>query len=249
MQVSPTTPGLYGSEHATLQERRWGREVDFFAPDACRLTQADWDHNMGRTFEARKVDTPKPHLVPPGPPLTKIRLTDLRRVVFRQRNFKAHPQDTLPPEMWKILARFDPGFLKTVDDTTQLLLSSQEHAPLRHFGLSHRPGLAGFHAPLTQTTGSVSLCLRRGCRDKTRGCCGSGTQHPSKMPTSRFVLPVQTSEMSEELSQTSHTNGKAASGRNAEGTRSKHPPQPARQHDTENTWRWRLENYKGYEAV
>ena len=45
-------------------------------------------------------------------------MTDLRRARLRQRNFKAHPQDTLLPEVWKNLARFLPGFLKTMDDAT-----------------------------------------------------------------------------------------------------------------------------------
>ena len=62
----------------------------FFAlPDACRLTRSDWDHYMGATFEAQKVDTPKAHVAPPGSPLTKIRLADLRRALLRQRNFNA----------------------------------------------------------------------------------------------------------------------------------------------------------------
>ena len=70
---------------------------------------------MATTFEAQKVDTPGKltwrHV-------TKIRLADLRRALLQQRNFKAHPQDTLPPEIWKILAIFSAGFLKVMDDTT-----------------------------------------------------------------------------------------------------------------------------------
>ena len=50
-------------------------------------------------FEAQKVDTTKTLLATPGPPLAKIRMTDLRRALLRQRTFKAHPQDTLPPEL------------------------------------------------------------------------------------------------------------------------------------------------------
>ena len=108
----------------------------FFAPpDACRLTQPDWDHYMEATFEAQKVDTPKAHLAPPGPPLTKIRLPYLRRALLRQRNFKAHHQDTLAPEIWKILARFYPRW------TTRRLQLSERHARLRHSGLSHQSGM------------------------------------------------------------------------------------------------------------
>ena len=102
----------------------------FFAPpDACRLTQSDWDHHMGATFDAQKVDTPKALLAPPGPPLAKTRLTDLRRTLLRQHNFKALPQDTLPPEVWKILARFYPGFLKMMDDTTLAVIRKTRTAP------------------------------------------------------------------------------------------------------------------------
>ena len=101
----------------------------FIPPDACQLTQADWDQYMSKTFEAQKVDTPKALLAPPGPPLTKIRLTDLRRALLRQRNFKAHPQDTLPPEIWKIVARFYPDFLKIMDQTTLAVIRKTRTAP------------------------------------------------------------------------------------------------------------------------
>ena len=84
---------------------------------------------MGVTFDAQKVDTPKALLAPPGPPLAKIRLTDLRRTLLRQRNFKAHPRDTLPPEVWKNLARFYPGFLKMMDDTTLAVIRKTRTAP------------------------------------------------------------------------------------------------------------------------
>ena len=84
---------------------------------------------MRATFDAQKVDTSKAFLAPPGPPLAKIRLTDLRRALLRQRNFKAHPQDTLPPEVWKILARFYPGFLKIINDTTLTVIRKTHTAP------------------------------------------------------------------------------------------------------------------------
>ena len=101
----------------------------FVPPDACRLTQADWDHYMSNTFEAQKVDSPQALLAPLGPPLTKIRLTDFRRALLRQRNFKAHPRDTLPPEIWKILARFYPDFLKIMDRTTLAAIRKTRTAP------------------------------------------------------------------------------------------------------------------------
>ena len=101
----------------------------FVHPDACRLTQADWDHYMSNTSEAQKVDTPQALLAPPGPPLTKVRLTDLRRALLRQRNFKAHPQDTLPPEILKILAWFYPDFLKIMDRTTLAAIRKTRAAP------------------------------------------------------------------------------------------------------------------------
>ena len=43
---------------------------------------------------------------------------DLRRALLRQRYFKAHPRDTLTPEIWKVLARLYPSFLKMMDNTT-----------------------------------------------------------------------------------------------------------------------------------
>ena len=84
---------------------------------------------MSNTFEAQKVDTPQALLAPPGPPLTKIRLTDLRCALLRQRNFRAHPQDTLPPEIWKMLARFYPDFLKILDRTTLAAIRKTRTAP------------------------------------------------------------------------------------------------------------------------
>ena len=84
---------------------------------------------MGITFEAQKDDTPQALLAPPGPPLTKIRLTDLRRALPRQRNFKTHPQDTLPPEKGKNLARFYPDFLKMMDRTTLAAIRKTRTAP------------------------------------------------------------------------------------------------------------------------
>ena len=111
----------------------------FVPPDACRLTQADWDHYMSNTCEAQKVDTPQALLAPPGPPLTKIRLTDLRRALLRQRNFNSHPQDTLPPEIWKMLARFYSDFLKIMDRTTLAAIRKARTAPTS--GRFHRSGL------------------------------------------------------------------------------------------------------------
>ena len=49
---------------------------------------------------------------------------DLRRALLRQRNFKAHPQDTLTPETWKVLARLYPSFLKMMDNTTLEVISA-----------------------------------------------------------------------------------------------------------------------------
>ena len=43
---------------------------------------------------------------------------DLRRALLRQRCFKAHPRDTLTPEIWKVLARLYPSFLKMMANTT-----------------------------------------------------------------------------------------------------------------------------------
>ena len=92
-------------------------------------TQADWDHHTSNTLEAQKVDTPKALLASPGPPFRKIRLTDLRRTLLRQRNFKAHTEDTLPPEIWKILARFYTDFLKITDNTTLAVIRRTRTAP------------------------------------------------------------------------------------------------------------------------
>ena len=97
--------------------------------DACQLTQAEWDHHMSKTCEAQEVDTTKALLASPGTPLTEIRLTDLRRALLRQRNFKAHPQDTLPPEIWKNLARFYPDFLRIMDNTTLAVITKTRTAP------------------------------------------------------------------------------------------------------------------------
>ena len=155
---------------------------------------------MGTTFEARKGATPKAHSAPPEPPLTKIRLTDLRLAFVRQRNSKGHPQDSRPPEVLKILARFYPRFLKTLDNKTLAAIKRTRTA--RDFGISHRSGLSrnttetgsprketgergavlleGFQAPLIQQTGSVPLCLRRDERKSW-----SGTRHPSKVLMSR----------------------------------------------------------------
>ena len=50
---------------------------------------------MSNTYEAQKVDTPA------SSPGSTWSTTDKDHA-----NFKAHPQDTLPPEMWKIFLIF-----------------------------------------------------------------------------------------------------------------------------------------------
>ena len=53
----------------------------------------------------------------------------MRRALLRQRNFKPHPQDTLPPEIWKMFTRFYPDFLKTMDRTTLAAIRKTRTAP------------------------------------------------------------------------------------------------------------------------
>ena len=197
----------------------------FVLPDACRLTQADWDHYMSNTFEAQKVDTPQALLAPPGPSLTKIRLTDLRRALLRQRNFKAHPQDTLPPEIWKILARYYTDFLKIMDRTTLAAISKTRTAPTlwslspiwlvpKHNGkqgLQEKRPVNGVHcfsrphAPLMQATGPIPLCLSWGCGQTKGRSGGSGAQHPGKMLESGKSYLFKLRDV-ERVSQMSHTS-------------------------------------------
>ena len=53
--MSFETPGRYGSELATSHAQRW----DSAAPDACRLTQTDWDRDMGTVLRRKQKSTPR----------------------------------------------------------------------------------------------------------------------------------------------------------------------------------------------
>ena len=120
------THGRYGSELVTLRARRWGCEAGFFCSsrrmpsDTSRQGPLHGDNFWGR----KRADTPKAHLAPPGPPLARKRLMDLRRALLRQRYFQAHPQDTLTPEIRKVLARLYPSFLKMMDNTTLKVINA-----------------------------------------------------------------------------------------------------------------------------
>ena len=132
---------------------------------------------------------------------------DLRRALLRQRYFKAHPRDTLTPEIWEVLARFYPSSLKMMDNTTlevinalvslslSDLASAETHWKTRTAGKEPRQWSAlfftGSHASLIHTIGSSPVCLWWSCRKETRGGSGSRAQHPSKMHKGRQVLHVQ----------------------------------------------------------
>ena len=239
------TPRQCGSGLLTLQAQRLGREVGSFAPpDACRLTQSDWDHYMGATFEAQKVDTPKAHLAPPGPALTKIRLADLRRALLRQRNFKAHPQDTLPPEIWKTLARFYPGFLKTMDDTTLAVIRKTRTAPTlwslspiwpvpKHNGKQGLQGKRPVNGVHCFSRAFMRLSYKRpvpspyvygGVAGRRREeAVGAALNIKPRCIRSRHVLSVQTQRCPRSLHKRDAQIGNATSGGNTEGTRGGHP--------------------------
>ena len=206
----------------------------------------------------KKVDTPKALLASPGPPLTKIRLTDLRRALLRQRNFKAHPQDTLPPEIWKILARFYPDFLKIMDKTTLAAIRRTRTAPTlwslspmwpvpKHNGKQGLQGkrlVNGVHS-FSRAFMRLSykrpipspLRLRRSCGQAKGRSGGSGAQHSGKMLESRQVLPFQAQGRARWFHKRHARVSSAALGSDAETTRSSNTPQSASQHDFENARR------------
>ena len=156
---------------------------------------------MGATFEARKGATPKAHLAPPEPPLTKIRLTDLRPAFVRQRNSKGHPQDTRPSEVWKILARFHPGFLKTLDNKTLAVIRTTRTAPTfwslspiwlvpKHNGKQVFQGKRPVNGVKCFSRAFKRLSYKRPVPSPfvyggTRGSRGSGTRQTSKVLMSR----------------------------------------------------------------
>ena len=162
---------------------------------------------MGTTFGAKKADTPRAHLAPPGPQLARKRLMDLRRALLRQRNFQSSPsRHTDARDMESScspLSRFseDDGQHEAEVTNAVVSLSLSDLASAETQWKTRTAGkepsewgalfFTGSHSSLVHTIGSSPVCLWWSCRKETRGGSGSRAQHPSKMQKGGQVFHVQ----------------------------------------------------------
>ena len=118
--------------------------------------------------------------------------------------FKAHPRDTLTPEIWEVLARFYPSFLKMMDNTTLEVINALVSLSLSDLASAEtqwKQGLQG-KSPVNRVH-CFSLALMRLSHKRLvhspcvyggvagRRGSGSRAQHPSKMHKGGQVLHVQ----------------------------------------------------------